>query len=248
MDQKKLLDKFKQRVIDRLPHEYMKKEIYLIKWLRSSDFQLDTAEDRLIRNLRWRQEQRMDTIHTEDFSDMWKNDFRYYTEGRDKLGRPFVLVEIKDMDPRRFIIQGKGERLVRYLDKGFDEVCGLVRELGEKWNNMTRVNVLVNADGFNVVQHACIPCIPIMLRHIFSFVEHFPECADKFIFVNCPRTVEQILSIGKAVVTEEMQNSIFIYGKDKKIWMQGLSQDFDKDQLPPSLGGIKIYKGMQLDD
>lgn len=55
MDQKKLLDKvrtffgsicknhnlilsyfeqFKQRVIDRLPHEYMKKEIYLIKWLR----------------------------------------------------------------------------------------------------------------------------------------------------------------------------------------------------------------------
>lgn len=62
------------------------------------------------------------------------------------------------MDPRRFIIQGKGERLVRYLDKGFDEVCGLVRELGEKWNNMTRVNVLVNADGFNVVQHACIPC------------------------------------------------------------------------------------------
>lgn len=30
----------------------------------------------------------MDTIHSEDWSDMWDNDFRYYTEGRDKMGRP----------------------------------------------------------------------------------------------------------------------------------------------------------------
>lgn len=94
LEQKKLLDKvrlqfeklcmqsnffnlifvlqFKDRVVDKLPHDYMKKEIYLIKWLRSeiyisfhmyehistcswlmlfsaSNFNIDIAEERLYR-------------------------------------------------------------------------------------------------------------------------------------------------------------------------------------------------------
>ncbi|OXA63241.1 SEC14-like protein 4 [Folsomia candida] len=247
LEQKKLLDKFKDRVVDKLPHDYMKKEIYLIKWLRTSNFNIDIAEERLYRNLQWRKEQSMDTIQSEDFSDMWESDIRYNLEGRDKMGRPYILIEIKHADPRRIVLQGKGDRLVRYLDKGFDETCGLVREMGDRYGNMTRGNALINADGFNLVQHGCLQCVPYMLRHLFSFVNYFPECIDKMIFVNCPRTVEQLLNLAKTAITEEMRNSIFIYGKDKRVWMQALSQDFDQDQLPPSLGGTKSQNN-EVDD
>lgn len=69
-----------------------------------------------------------------------------------------ILIEIKHADPRRIVLQGKGDRLVRYLDKGFDETCGLVREMGDRYGNMTRGNALINADGFNLVQHGCLQC------------------------------------------------------------------------------------------
>ncbi|OXA63243.1 hypothetical protein Fcan01_01172 [Folsomia candida] len=248
MDQKALLDKFKIRMADKLPHEYMQKEIYLVKWLRSSNFNLDQAEERLLKNLEWRKEQNMDTIHSEDWSDMWGADFRYFTEGRDKLGRPFMVVEMLTADPRKIVLQGNGDRLVRYVDKAIDEACQLVQELGEKYGNMTRGNAITNLDGFSLIKHGCIRCLPFLIRNVVSFSQHWPECVDKMIFVNAPTEIEQILTLARPLVSEETRENMFVYGTNKKVWMEALRQDFDLDQLPPSLGGTKIYKGMDKEN
>lgn len=42
-----------------------------------------------------------------------------------------------------------------------------------------------------------------------------------------------------------MRKRMFVYGTNKKVWMEALKKGFDLDQLPPSLGGTKIYKGME---
>lgn len=223
----------------------MKREIYLIKWLRSNNYNLDRAEDALYRNLRWRKEQKMDTIHSEDWSDMWDNDYRYYIDGRDKMGRPFLFLELKHFDARKLIVQGKGERMLRYFSKAWDEGCNLIQELGAKYGNMTRGNVVFDLDGFNAVQHVCIQCIPYMIRNVVDFVQHFPECLDKMIYVKSPQIMEQVLTLTKPLLPAEYGNSTFVYGTNKEVWMAGLREDFDLDQLPPGLGGTKLYKGME---
>ncbi|OXA58010.1 SEC14 cytosolic factor [Folsomia candida] len=243
--QKKLLDQLKERVIDQLPNEYMKKEINLIKWLRSSKFDVDVAESRMLRDVQWRKDRKMDTIHTEDWSDIEGQDYRYFLDGRDKLGRSFLYFEVKNLDNRKLILQGKGERLLRYVEKGYDAGCSLIRELGEKYGNMTRGHLLVNLDGYNPIQHACLRCLPFLIRMMFGYLEHYPECVDHIICVNSPSAIKTLVDIARPWIDDDLANSVFIYGTNKQKWMAELSKDFDFDQLPPALGGTKIYKGME---
>jgi hypothetical protein len=62
------------------------------------------------------------------------------------------------MDVRKAVISGKGDRLVRYVDKAIEEGCNLVRELGDKYKNITRGHLIINMNGFNNIQHGCIRC------------------------------------------------------------------------------------------
>lgn len=70
------------------------------------------------------------------------------------------------LDIRRIVISGKSARLLRYADKTYDEACGLVRELGEKYQNVSQGNIILNLEGFNLVQTGCLRCnILKMLKH-----------------------------------------------------------------------------------
>lgn len=45
------------------------------------------------------------------------------------------------MDLRQTVIQGGDRRFLRYVDGALEESCGLVRTLGEKYQNVTRFEI-----------------------------------------------------------------------------------------------------------
>lgn len=59
-----------------------------------------------------------------------------------------------------------------------------------------------------------------------------------------PSTVENAVKIFVSLVSEEIRGNIHIYGTNKNVWMTALLKDFDLAELPPSLGGTKIFEGM----
>ncbi|XP_021943090.1 SEC14-like protein 2 [Folsomia candida] len=244
--QKGLLDEFKIRVMPKLVEPYMQDDLFLLKWLRYSNFNVESAESRLLKHMAWRKKNGMDTIDQEDFSDL-RPDFRYSLEGRDKLGRSFIYFEAGTIDLRRALVQGKGEKLMRYVDKGLQEACTLVRNLGQEYKNITRGHLIINLDGFNIMQHGCLRCIPFLLRIVIGYEENYPECADQIITVNTPSSVEPVLNAIKALLSPGMRKSLHIYGTNRRQWLNELEKDFDFDKLPPSLGGSKIYAGMEDD-
>lgn len=63
-----------------------------------------------------------------------------------------------------------------------------------------------------------------------------------------PKSVEQIVGIAKPFLDQVLKESIFIHGTDKKVWRAALEVDFDFSELPPILGGTKLYKGMEEED
>ncbi|OXA46411.1 SEC14 cytosolic factor [Folsomia candida] len=67
--EKHALDKFKTLMEAVLFDDRLKKEAYLVRWLRASRFDIKKAEKMLLENLRWRDEFQMDTIHDEDWSE-----------------------------------------------------------------------------------------------------------------------------------------------------------------------------------
>lgn len=102
-----------------VPREYMREDIYLIRWLRgtsfnpqfakkslpliiyrsdcickAANFNLDTAEEMLIRNFKWRKQKNMDHILEEDFTDIIEEYSPMYVDITDKKGQPgdFILI------------------------------------------------------------------------------------------------------------------------------------------------------------
>ncbi|XP_035715307.1 protein real-time isoform X1 [Folsomia candida] len=238
MNQKVLLDKFRATVEDRLPFDYMKKEIYLVKWLRSSNFQPDSAKERLYRHLRWRSEHGIDEkIDLQKDIEGWRSDFLLMFDGRDKSGRPFVLIDLRNFDARRLIQQGKYDQMVRLYEHMIDRACKLGLDYSEKYKNITRGNVLVNLDGFNPQENSCSACIAMMVRNIATFVQNYPECVDKIFIINAPLSIDVLANIAKSAFSEEIRRNIFIYGKDPGVVKEALSQDFNLARLPFSVMG-----------
>lgn len=101
-----------------------------------------------------------------------------------------------------------------YIDKAIDESWLKVYEYQSKYENVTQVNnvhaknkkiyqqileffsffwhfqgvLLVNMKGYNVVQHACLQCIPIILRGILTYERYYPGLAHKIFLINSKQT------------------------------------------------------------
>jgi len=67
------------------------------------------------------------------------------------------------MDLRREVVGGQMNQMMRFVSKIFEEGCGLVRELGEKQGNVSQGILLLNAQGFSLVQHGCLQCMLLLL-------------------------------------------------------------------------------------
>ncbi|OXA39683.1 Patellin-4 [Folsomia candida] len=101
VDQKVKLDEFNAIMSSRVPHEYMKSEIYLVPWLRVNDFNVDAATRALVTNFIWRDENKIDSILDEDWTEFNK-DYRVNVEGCDMEGKPGIpfLVHILEDSAR----------------------------------------------------------------------------------------------------------------------------------------------------
>ncbi|ODM94172.1 SEC14-like protein 2 [Orchesella cincta] len=239
-EQRMMLDKFKAMVSSKLEQDYMKDDIYLLRWLRAKDYDVKEADKLLNENLRWRKEKNMDTIHQEDWSDMTK-DYPYHIGGFDKENRPLGTVSIRDWDIRKTALQGKLPRLQRYMDKLMDEISMKVVRLRSEGMNVTRWVLLTNVEGFNVVQHACSSCTPLWVNFLRSYEMHFPGTADSIIAINAPETFNLLLRLLKPSIPAASRETVKILGTNKKAWMANLDEIISRDQRTKEYGGTKEY-------
>ena len=61
-----------------------------------------------------------------------------------------------EIDIRKAVINGKGDRLLRFVDRAFEEASQLVNSLGNKYKNITRAHLIVNLSGYNLIEHGCL--------------------------------------------------------------------------------------------
>jgi hypothetical protein len=62
------------------------------------------------------------------------------------------------MDLRQVAIAGETDRFMRYVDSAIEKACLKVRTLQEKYQNVTQGILMINIDGYNLVEHGCLQC------------------------------------------------------------------------------------------
>ncbi|CAL8099387.1 unnamed protein product [Orchesella dallaii] len=236
-DQKLAIDKLKGRVLPYLTESYMKEDLYMLRWLRSTQFNVEQAERRIIENMKWRKQNKISTIQTEDFSDI--ADEYPYLFSEDKQGQPVFIGFAGEWDIRNAVLTGRAQRVIRYMNKALEHGVKLITESQHQGKNVTRLNLLIDLDGFSVRQHGCVQCLFRILDFLLLYDNQYPGYADKVIFTNTPPTVAAAAQLVRANANSETMKAIKVYGKDKTVWRKALLDFMDSSQIPEQLGGSK---------
>lgn len=71
---------------------------------------------------------------------------------------PVFSIPIGDWDIRRAVIAGKGDKLMRYFDKVFEEASTMIRLMQADGQNATQLIVIFDVSSFSLGQHSCPRC------------------------------------------------------------------------------------------
>ncbi|XP_035714226.1 SEC14-like protein 2 isoform X2 [Folsomia candida] len=214
----------------------MKKDIYLVRWLRARNFNIHDAELMLINNLEWRKENGIDTILDEDWSDFEK-DFPFDIQGCDKEGRPVITVPVGDWDIRKAVLAGKQKRTMRYFDKLFEEITTYIRISQEKGENVKQYDLIVEMSNYNLINQGCAMCIPIYHHFLQTYANYYPGTGHSTTLVNVPNIFLTLWEI--LIPFRSSRDEFHMYGKNTIEWQAALLKFIDKAQLTKAFGGVR---------
>ncbi|XP_035700715.1 SEC14-like protein 2 [Folsomia candida] len=238
-EQKLKLDEFRKIMEPNLPHDYMKKDIYLVKWLKARNFDIPAATKMLQENLRWRQETKMDTIFNEDWSET-NTQYRFALDGCDRHGTPVFIIFVGEWDMRKAVLAGQSDKMRRYLDKCFEEVATVLRNMQENGSNATRASLMLDAASLSISLQFCPGCIPLYLYLVQTWGTHYPNLFNLGVVINSPDFLVPIwTNLIKPFSPSEIQKIVDIYGRKKSVWRDALATKYGIDwtTLSHEMGG-----------
>ncbi|XP_021959846.2 SEC14-like protein 2 [Folsomia candida] len=234
--QKDALDQFRDAVSSKLPHDYMREDVFLMRWLRDQKFDVSRATSRLLKDVQWREDNDIDHILQEDWSD-FDREYRVLVEGCDKSGRPVLSLPVGDWDLRRAIVAGQSDRLMRYFSKLFEEAAMVTRWFQKNEQRAVQATMIFDMGNFNLIQQGCARCIPIFVHILAVYEQHYPNFAHRVIAINTPELALPIYDIYKSILSRDVTDMLHIFGRNKKEWQQFLLEEIDESQLSKNLGG-----------
>ncbi|XP_021965611.1 SEC14 cytosolic factor isoform X2 [Folsomia candida] len=238
LEEKLKLDEFRDRISPILQHDYMKKEIYLIRFLRQTNFDVHAAERLMENMLKWREENEIDKLLDEEFPE-FDQEYNVYLEGCDPLNRPVLSVPLGDWDIRRAILAGLGNRLMRYMDKIYEDSTTFLRNANSAGMEIVQATIIMDMSGFHAITHTCPRCLQLYLYFLGNLQSHYPGLIEKMYFVNTPEIIHVLWNLYEGVFTPKLREITTMFGRNKEQWQARLRDEIGADQLSKRYGGDK---------
>jgi len=218
--QSQTLGVFRKMMLPLLDKTYKKEDVYLIRWLKHRNFNLDRAKGYLTNDIEWRKTEKMDEILNEDWSEIEK-DIPFKHLGNDVDGKPILYFHFGEMDVRKLVLQGKTNLVLRRFNQMMEWGESLVRMEQDKGKNVTRYHIIPNLKGFNARQHLCPACVTIYVQIVINFESHFPLTLDTYSALNGPQIFQTVINAVLPFMSEENRNVIKFYA-GKQEWEPAL--------------------------
>ncbi|XP_021964345.2 SEC14-like protein 2 isoform X1 [Folsomia candida] len=238
-EQKEKLDEFRTIMEPHLPHDYMKTDIYLIRWLKARNYEIPAASRMLQENLWWREENEMDALLDEDWTE-FNNQYRFNLDGCDGNGAPVFVLFAGEWDMRRAALAGQSEKMRRYIDKCFEEASTVLRNMQARGSNATRANLILDLGSLSFQVQACPRCIPFYLYLVQSLGAHFPNVINACIVINTPEFAVPLWNnMIKPVAPPEVRKLVDVYGRKRSEWREALLTKYGIDftKMSHEMGG-----------
>jgi len=236
-------DKFKAAVYPNITDfwkDYIAPDLFLLRFLRSKNLNVNTAIRDMFEYLRFLEENRIDKLFDEDFSDLTP-DFPYGLT-RDRNLRPVALLSTAEgWNVRQVVIQGKTARVIRYTYSFAFEMLRSVIDTTKQYPNVTQGIVIFNLEGFNVFQHSCAACISNYLRLLTIYERYIPGFVKEVIIINSPQAFLVLLEMLRPVLSPYTRKSLRVFGTNENQWKPYLYARIDPNNLPWDYGGNQLH-------
>jgi hypothetical protein len=243
--EKAALVKFRELVKDVTYADYMKSDPYLIRWIRTKDFDLNEASKMLRTAIKWRKANKIDGILNETFIEFHSPP--YYLDGIDYEGSQVLVLLPARVDMRRIVVSAKRPEAVRFFDqlmeKGEQTSLKLLGVIG---NNSVPADqrpdlltVVMDMQGYSLRQHACLQCLTTYVEWMTHMETYYPGYTKHFIIINAPRIAVPVVELLKPVMSRQTRNAFQVFTANKKEWGPVLKKIIPPDQVRANLGGTR---------
>jgi len=215
-----------------LKEEFMAEDYYLAGWLNKYNFNVEKTLVELQKDLKWRDEQKLSSILSEDWKDM-KARFPFSLESSDKTGSPVLYVDYGKWDVAKYLTEEGDSAINRYKRYSSlmltEQAKAHVRQLRSEGRDVTQFMLLYNLDGVTPATHNCAQCSQLFGSQMSEHLEHpsLDLMINRVMFVNMPASYIPMMT--------QNYKDFEIYGEDRNQWEAKLLEYVERDQFPENL-------------
>jgi hypothetical protein len=237
--QKESLQQLKTGVSGDVPHDYMKEDIYLVKFLQASSYNSSKAEIMVKDMVKWRKENNVDNWEQDATLNAFAEDYPSLENGLDKGGRPVREVPFGKWNVKKALVTGKIIGLSNYAVRSVERCTVKIREQQKQGKDVSEWIHVLNMEGFGPEGPACANCIPLYMFYVGKYEKYYPNTMKEIILVNTPNTFAKFYKLFKPALSERTQKILTIFGTKKEEWKAYLAERIEEDQLADWFGGKK---------
>jgi len=215
-------------------------DIFLFRWLRVKDMDVNKTKDALLATYKYRQDEKINTILT-DFKpnpELVKL-VPYEITGVDKDGCPVVVHEVQKLNPKKIIDRFGKEEIVRYAHYEGEKLMKLMRETSTLERPVQQSFAIIDAKKFTFKQMTSPGAMELALDGLKRTQLYYPDTLKALVVVNAPKVAKLAYKIVKPLVPERELGKVKIFPKLNVKVKKFLLERIDADQLPEKYGGTK---------
>jgi len=240
-DETKKIMAFRKRVDEFLKDDYTKSALYLIRWLRARDCDLDNAELMIRNHYKWREENKIDFLLADPPENYFVQNYRYWLNGEDKNARPVLCIAMGEWDVRKVVDDNRVPEFIDYMNRMYERVVENIkssnarRKPGEE--AVTQFVCIVDWDGFTGRQTASLKAMQAMLNSAMVYEAHYPEILGQGFFINTNPFFQIFFALMKPILAPRTLSKLELYGTNRSEWEPIVRNVVEEHQIPRQFGG-----------
>ncbi|XP_070494118.1 SEC14-like protein 4 [Chironomus tepperi] len=213
-------------------------DIFLVRWLRARQWNLENAEKMLRDSMKFRQKHKVEELKNWDVPEVLLNAIPYGTTGCDKEGSIVIIIPFKGTDAYGLFHASSQQEVVKYILRLADDFMSKAYEQSKTYGPEARKFVVIfDMDGFTLRQYLYKPAIEAIIELIQIYTNNLPEILKFCYVINAPTIFSFFFNIVKQFLDEYTLSKINLYNSNQSKWLPAILERIDPSVLPKYYGG-----------